>query len=73
MPLIYSGQCAGDPYSFDTNYEAHYGMTRVVVVVSKEVIDDYGLSAAHAKGSEKYDRGKREGPNRVSVRTTDFR
>ncbi len=73
MPLTYTGQSAIDPYSFDTNYEAYDGMTRVIVVVSREAMDDHGLSAAHAKGSDKYDRGELEEPRRVSVRTNDFR
>lgn len=73
MPLTYSGQSTIDPYSFDTNYEAHDEQTRVVVVISKEVIDDYGLSVALDMGSEKYDRGERDVSGRVSVRAHDFR
>ncbi len=73
MPLTYSGQSQIDPYSFDTNHEAYDGETRVIVVISKEAVDDYGLNAALAKGSEKYDRGERQLPGRVVVRTSDFR
>lgn len=73
MPLTYSGRSAIDPDSFDTNYEAHDGKTRVIVTVSREAVDDHGLSAALAKGSEKYDRAARETDGRVTVRTNDFK
>ena len=56
MPLRFPGQ-TGSTERFDLLPEAYDGAGRVVVVTSREAIDDRGIEAAQ-KASEKCDVGR---------------
>ena len=71
MPLTFSGN-SGSSEQFETLLEAHDGDKRVVVVTSREAIDDHGLPAVQLKASEKYDAKQLDQSGRVRVLTTDF-
>ena len=71
MSLTFSGM-QGRSSDFETLIEAFDGDTRVVVVSSKEAIDDYGLPAVQQKASEKYDKKLFDAAGRIKVYTTDF-
>lgn len=57
---------------FETVLEAFDGETKVVVITSREAIDDNGLDAVRARASKKYAAGELEPDGRVRVFTTDF-
>lgn len=71
MPLHFSGE-SGSTKTFEKLLESFDGTTRVVVVTSREAIDDYGLAAVQSKASEKYDARQLDAAGRVRVVTTDF-
>lgn len=57
---------------FEMLLEAFDGESRVVVITSKEAIEDFGRSAVEAKASDKYSRDLKDQHGRVRVFTTDF-
>lgn len=52
--------------------EAYDGNKRVVIVTSREAIEDFGLEKVRAKASAKYDAGISDPNDRIKVFTTDF-
>lgn len=71
MPLTFSGE-QGSSQEFETLLEAFDGDKRVVIVTSREAIEDNGLHAVQAKAEEKYDAGLFDSDGRLRVLTTDF-
>lgn len=71
MPLTFTGE-TGSNANFETMLEAYDGEIRVIVITSREAIDDYGLAAVQQRASAKWDAGQREDGNKVRVFTSDF-
>lgn len=71
MPLVFTGQ-TGNSEQFELLLEAYDGDRRVVVVSSREAMEDHGIGAIHDKASEKYDAGRLDADGRVKVLTSDF-
>jgi len=71
MPLMFTGS-SGSSLQFERLLEAFDGDRRVVVITSKEAIDDHGLGSIQVRASEKYDAGLLEEDGRVRVFTTDL-
>lgn len=72
MPLKFTGK-QGSSEEFETLLEAYDGSSRIVVVSSREAIEDYGLSAIRKKASEKYDANQFDSSGRIRVLTGDFK
>lgn len=71
VSLTFSGK-QGSSQEFETLLEAFDGDKRVVVVSSREVIDDNGLPAVQQKASEKYEAKQFDAKGRIKVFTTDL-
>jgi hypothetical protein len=72
MGLKYSGEQASDLSNVSLEaFDASTGK-RVVVKVSTEAYDDYGLEKAMEAGERKYDLGQLEPNGTVRVTTTDI-
>jgi hypothetical protein len=71
MPLIFTGASGASP-QFEQLLEAFEGETRVIVVTSREAIDDHGLESVQRRASEKYHAGLLDEFGRVCVFTTDL-
>ncbi len=72
MPLEFTDKEGSSP-QFETLLEAFDGEKRVVVVSSKEAIEDHGLPSIQSKASEKYDAKLFDGKGLVRVMNSDFR
>lgn len=71
MALVFSGNSGSSP-QFETLLEAFDSDKRVVVITSREAIDDFGLGRVQSRASEKYDAGELEVDGRVRVSTADL-
>lgn len=71
MPLTFTGSTGSSP-QFDCLLEAFDGDTRVIVITSREAIDDHGLANVQVRASAKYDAGLLEDDGKVRVFTTDL-
>lgn len=71
MPLEFTGK-TGATEQFELLLEAYDGPKRVIVVTSKEALEDHGLAAIQSMADRKYGRGVTDDVGRVRVLTTDF-
>ena len=71
MPLMFTGSSGSSP-QFELLLEAFDGDTRVIVITSREAIDDHGLAHVQVRASEKYDAGLLEDDGKVRVFTPDL-
>jgi hypothetical protein len=71
MGLRFTGRQSSTA-EFETVLEAFDGDQRVVVVTSREALDDHGLELVRDRASEKYYAGEREPDGRVRVFTGDL-
>lgn len=71
MGLRFTGNRGPTP-DFEINLEAFDGDERVLVVTSREALDDFGEAAVHTKANEKYAAGEIDEKGRVRVFTTDL-
>jgi hypothetical protein len=71
MPLHFTGRKTIND-NFQHVLEAKDGDKHVVVLVSQEAIEDFGLDSVQDKAMEKYAAGAVDGEGRVKVLTADF-
>ncbi|MDO1559841.1 hypothetical protein Q0812_10425 [Brevundimonas sp. 2R-24] len=71
MSLRFTGASGSSP-AFELLLEAYDGEKRVMVITTREAIDDHGLAAVQHRASEKYAAKQLEGDGRVRVFTTDL-
>lgn len=69
--LSFTGKSGSSP-EFELLLEAYAGQERVVVVTSREALDDFGLAKVQARASEKYDAGQLDEKGRVRVFSDDM-
>ncbi len=71
MSLRFTENQGASP-QFEALLEAFDGDRRVVVVTSREAIEDFGLEKVQAKASEYYALGRLDSAGRVHVLTSDL-